>query len=160
MNCLAGAFQMAGTVITQRTSSLTMIVADWEESSLRACSLKYRRAKANSCRAGNSCPLLDRIVVSEFSSWNKSTECQTTTRQQGKTSAFMSTAGGSGCKTLALFNRSHGIDPPRSVLVCCKIQLLQGLTQKGSLYRRLSPSRFDFFVLGQWRIIPPSLLEI
>ena len=51
MNCLAGAFQMAGTVMTQRMSSVTMVVADWSLSSWTACSWKNLRAWPNTVSA-------------------------------------------------------------------------------------------------------------
>jgi hypothetical protein len=58
MNCFAGCFQMAGTVITHRTSSFKILIVDWSLSSWRACSLKNIREWAKTFRAAISFPLL------------------------------------------------------------------------------------------------------
>jgi len=68
MNCLAEALQMAGTVMTQRMSSITICVDDWLLSSFSAWSLKNRSACENRVIAANGRPLLARIVVSWFKS--------------------------------------------------------------------------------------------
>ncbi len=57
MNCFAGCLHMAGTVITQRMSSLTILVEDWSESSCRQWSLKNRKAWENTFRASIFFPL-------------------------------------------------------------------------------------------------------
>ena len=69
MNCLAGAFQMAGTVMTHLTSSLVILVSDWSVISCRAWSRKKRSAWQNTVMAGIALPFAARMVVSLFRFW-------------------------------------------------------------------------------------------
>jgi len=57
---------MAGTVMTQRMSSPTMLVADWSLSSWRAWSRKNLSACANTDSAEYQRPFAARIDVSLF----------------------------------------------------------------------------------------------
>ena len=69
MNCLAGCLQMAGTVMTHRISSLTILVEDWSESSWRQWSLKNLRAWANTFNASIFLPLAAWISTPLCRSW-------------------------------------------------------------------------------------------
>ena len=66
MNCLAGAFQMAGTVMTHLTSVLVILTSDWSLISCRAWSLKNLRAWQKTVMAGMEHPFAAVIFVSLF----------------------------------------------------------------------------------------------
>jgi len=64
MNFLACSFQMAGTVTTQRTSSLSMIVPHWWLSSRSAWSRKNLRVIDTTLNAEKRCPFAASICIS------------------------------------------------------------------------------------------------
>ena len=69
MNCFAGCLQMAGTVMTHRMSSLTILVEDWSESSWRQWFLKNLSAWANTFSASIFLPLAAWISTPLWRSW-------------------------------------------------------------------------------------------
>lgn len=79
MNCLAGCLQIAGTVITQRISSLTILVEDWSDSSCKQWSLKNLKACENTFSASIFFPLAAWISTPLCKSWEGQEKEQTIT---------------------------------------------------------------------------------